>query len=55
MSSTHNPQRAFRPRSSGAMPARAYDKEISFALVPIQEAKAQGAAARAGRRSATCT
>jgi len=48
MFSTVKTQRAFRP-SSRATHARAHDKEISFALVPMEEE--EGAAARTGRRS----
>jgi hypothetical protein len=53
MFSTHKTQRAFRLPLK-VMHARAHDKEISFALVPMEEAKAAGsagAAGRAGRRS----
>jgi hypothetical protein len=51
MFSTVKPQRTFRFPPPEVMHARAHDKEISFALVPMEEAKAAGAAGRAGRRS----
>jgi hypothetical protein len=52
MFSNHKTQRAFRFTPPVAMHARAQKKEISFALVPMEET-AGGAAGPAGRRSAT--
>jgi hypothetical protein len=53
---TVKPQRAFRspPGAEWSRPttnARAHDKEISFALVPMEEAQARGAAGRGAGRS----
>jgi hypothetical protein len=47
MFSIHKTQRAFH-RPPTVMHARAHDKEISFALVSTEEAKARGAAGRTG-------
>ena len=57
MFSNHKTLRTFR-RPPRAMHARAHEKEISFALVPTEEAKARGAAGRTGPgpdRRSTCT
>ena len=43
---TAKSQRTFRFPLSEAMHARAHEKEISFALVPMEEAKETGAAGR---------
>jgi hypothetical protein len=47
MFSIYKTQRAIR-RPLMVMHARAHDKEISFALVPMEEAKAGRAAGRTG-------
>jgi hypothetical protein len=47
MFSVHQTQRAFH-RPSPVMHARAHDKEISFALVPMEEEAKAGAAGRTG-------
>jgi hypothetical protein len=54
MFSTVKPLRAFRS-PPGATHARAHDKEISFALVSMEEAQARGAAGQRAGRSSTST